>query len=139
MKKILLWLPRVPGILFVLFTSLFSLDVFEMGPGLWETLVGLFIHLMVPSILLAVAVAIAWRWEWVGALGFGLWGFFYLFWHGEFDWIVYVLISGIPFLIAVFYLVGGLRASRSVDDGQIKLTVETSAPQLFFPRFFARS
>jgi hypothetical protein len=106
LKKILLWLPRVLGILFVLFTSLFSFDVFDMGLSLWESILALFMHLLVPTLLLAVVVAFAWRWEWVGTLGFGLWGLYYPFAFKGFDLIAYILISGIPLLIAVLYLVG---------------------------------
>ena len=56
MKKFLVWAPRIAGILFILFISLFALDVFEMRLGVWGTLFALFMHL-IPSILLAVAVA----------------------------------------------------------------------------------
>jgi hypothetical protein len=105
-KKILLWLPRILGILFVLFTSIFSLDIFDMGLGLWETIVGLFMHLLFPTIVLAIVVGLAWRWEWVGALGFAAWGLFYLVSTHGFAPSVYILLSGIPLLIAVFYLVG---------------------------------
>jgi hypothetical protein len=111
-KKILLWLPRVLGILFVLFTSIFSLDIFDMGLGLWGTIVGLFMHLLVPTIALAIVVALAWRWEWVGALGFGAWGVFYLLSTHGFDPSVYIMLSGIPLLIAVLYLVGWILRKR---------------------------
>jgi len=106
--KILLWLPRILGILFVLFTSIFSLDIFDMGLGFWGTLVGLLMHLLFPSIALAVVIAFAWRWEWVGALGFGLWAIFYLFRFRGFDVTVYLLMTGIPVLIAILYLAGWL-------------------------------
>jgi len=42
-KQILFWTPRIAGILFVLFISLFALDIFDMQLGFWETIV-LFIH-----------------------------------------------------------------------------------------------
>ena len=114
-KKLLVWVPRVLGILFVLFTSLFSLDVFDMGLSLWESLLALFMHLLVPTILLAIVVALAWRWEWVGALGFGGWALLYIFQFRGFNWTVYILLAGIPFLIAILYLAGWLmkRQERS--------------------------
>ena len=105
LRRTLLWLPRVLGILFVLFTSLFSLDVFDMGLGLWETILALFMHLLVPSIALAAVVALAWRWEWVGASGFGLWAVIYPLMFRVFDISAYLILSGIPALIAVLYLV----------------------------------
>ena len=64
LKQTMFWMPRVAGILFVLFLSLFALDIFEMQLGFWGTIVGLFMHL-IPSILLAIALFIAWKREWV--------------------------------------------------------------------------
>lgn len=106
LKKILLWTPRVLGILFVLFISLFALDIFEMGLGFWGTIVGLFMHLL-PSIALAIAIALAWKWEWVGALGFLGWAVWYLFafLQNGFGWGTYLLIAGIPVLIGLLFLV----------------------------------
>jgi len=64
--KLLYWAPRVLGILFVVFISLFALDIFGQGYTLWETVVGLFMHL-IPSFILIAALVLAWRWELVGA------------------------------------------------------------------------
>lgn len=50
---------------FIGFISLFALDVFGEQQGLWNTLVGLAIHL-IPSLVLVILV-VAWRREWVGA------------------------------------------------------------------------
>jgi hypothetical protein len=75
MKRILFWTPRVLGILFALFVSMFALDVFAAGYGLWGTLVALFMHLM-PVYPLIIGLALSWRWPWVGALlfiGFSIW------------------------------------------------------------------
>src|SRR5688500_8521018 len=74
-KRILFWTPRVLSILFALFVSMFALDVFGVGYGLWETVMALLIHL-VPVFILLIGLALAWRWEWVGALifmGFAVW------------------------------------------------------------------
>lgn len=107
LAKTLLWTPRVLAILFVLFISLFALDVFDMGLGFWETLLGLFMHL-IPSIVLALVIALAWKWDWVGALGFLGWIIFYLLMFQErgFGWSVYALMAGIPALIGLLYLAG---------------------------------
>lgn len=103
-KQALYWTPRVAGILFVLFLSLFALDVFEMDLGFWGTIVGLFMHL-IPSILLAIAIALAWRWEWIGALIFAGWAIFYIASARGFPWSVYAIIAGIPLVIGVLFLV----------------------------------
>lgn len=102
-KQALHWTPRVAGILFVLFLSLFALDVFEMNLSFWETIVGLFMHL-IPSILLGIALALAWRWEWVGAVIFAGWSIFYFTSARGFPWSVYAIIAGIPLLIGLLFL-----------------------------------
>jgi len=45
-KKALYWAPRIIAILFIVFISLFALDVFIEGYGFWETIVALFMHLV---------------------------------------------------------------------------------------------
>lgn len=104
-KQILFWTPRLAGILFILFISMFALDIFDMQLGFWGTVVGLFMHL-IPSILLAIAVVIAWRWEWFGALLFIGWAIYYVLTFREFEWFVYMLIAGLPSLIGLFFLAG---------------------------------
>lgn len=104
LKKTLLWTPRIAGILFILFISLFALDIFDMQLGFWGTLIGLFMHL-IPSMLLAIAVFIAWRREWFGALFFIGWAVWYVSFVRGFDWSVYLIIAGLPALIGVFFLV----------------------------------
>ncbi len=68
-RRLLYWAPRVLGILFALFVSIFALDVFGQGYGFWGTLQALLIHL-IPVYILLIALAIGWRWEWAGALLF---------------------------------------------------------------------
>lgn len=106
LKQILFWTPRLAGILFVLFLSLFALDVFGMGYSLWETLAALFVHL-IPSILLAIAIALAWKWEWIGAALFIGWGIFYAFFAPRgFEWSSFLLIAVLPALIGFLFLAG---------------------------------
>ncbi len=107
LRSILLWTPRIAGILFILFLSLFALDVFDMGLGFWETLLALFMHL-IPSIILTIALALAWKWEWVGALAFLGWPVWYLIAARGFHWSVYVIVAGIPALIGLLFLAGWL-------------------------------
>jgi hypothetical protein len=107
LKQILFWTPRLAGILFILFISLFALDIFDAQLGFWGTIVGLFMHL-IPSILLTIAVVVAWKWrqEWVGAVLFIGWGIWYVVNMRGFDWIAYALIAGLPALIGLFFLAG---------------------------------
>lgn len=105
LKRVLFWAPRVLGILFALFISLFALDVFGVGYGFWETILALLIHL-VPVYLILVALAIAWRWERVGSILFVALGFLYIItaW-GQFPWSVYLVVAGPAFLIGILFLV----------------------------------
>lgn len=105
LKQTMFWMPRVAGILFVLFLSLFALDIFEMQLGFWGTIVGLFMHL-IPSILLAIAVFIAWKREWVGALLFIGRAIWYVSFRREFAWIALVMIAGLPAVIGLLFLAG---------------------------------
>jgi hypothetical protein len=104
LKQILFWTPRILGILFALFVSIFALDVFGVGYSFWETIVALFMHL-IPVFLLLIGLAIAWRWEWVGAvvfLGFSVW--YLITFGGQFPWSVYLLMVGPPLLIGMLFL-----------------------------------
>jgi hypothetical protein len=105
LKKTLFWTPRVAGILFILFISLFALDVFDGQLGFWGNLVALFLHL-IPSILLTIAIVIAWKREWVGAALFLGWAIWYITFMRGFDWVAYALISGLPALIGLLFLAG---------------------------------
>lgn len=100
------WAPRLLGVLFALFVSLFALDVFGEGYGFWGTLVALLVHLL-PVYVLAAAVAIGWRWEWVGALLF----IAFAAWYAVISWgpfpLAANLVSVLP-LAGPALLVGGL-------------------------------
>jgi hypothetical protein len=77
MQWALRWAPRVLGILFATFISLFALDVFSEGYSFWETVLSLLMHL-IPTGILLVVLALSWRWEWVGGILFSALGILYL-------------------------------------------------------------
>jgi hypothetical protein len=106
MTPIIYWAPRILGILFAVFVSIFALDVFAEGYGFWETVVALVMHL-VPTAITVVVLLIAWRWERVGGVLFLLLGALYIvmFWDRG-HWSAYLLISGPLFLIGTLFLVG---------------------------------
>ncbi|MEW5830773.1 MAG: hypothetical protein AB1846_17930 [Chloroflexota bacterium] len=106
LKLGLYWKPRVLGILFILFVSLFAFDVFEVGLGFWGTLLALLIPLL-PSIVMAVGLVLAWRREWVGAAVFALVGGWFLLQFGR-DWFSILILGGIPLVIAILFLLGGV-------------------------------
>jgi hypothetical protein len=103
-KKWLFWMPRVLGILFALFISLFALDVFGESYNVWQTIVALLIHL-VPTYLVIIALVVAWRWAWTGAVLFsGLAMFYIVMAWGRFPLVTYLVISGPLALIAFLFL-----------------------------------
>lgn len=105
-KRVLFWAPRILCILFALFTSIFSLDVFGEGYGLWKTIGAFVIHLIGTTGIVVVVLILAWRWEWIGTVLFIGLGIFYLIWTwGRFPLIVYVTISGPLFLVGLLFAV----------------------------------
>ena len=73
MKKFIYWLPRILSILFILFISVFALDVF--GEPKW--FLALLMHL-IPSFILIILTIIAWKNEKLGGSIFIIIGFFLL-------------------------------------------------------------
>jgi hypothetical protein len=71
--KVYHWLPRVIGILAILFISLFALDSFTAEISVWQQIIGFFIHL-IPSFILLIFLIIAWKWEYTGGVIFILIG-----------------------------------------------------------------
>ena len=103
LKRVLTWTPRVLCIAFAAFISLFALDVFQEGLGMWQVLAALAIHL-IPTALLVGVLLLAWRWEWVGTLAFLAMACFYIVetW-GRFPILTYLLIAGPLILIALLF------------------------------------
>jgi len=109
-RRILFWAPRVLGIAFAVFISLFALDVFDEGQGFWNTLGALAIHLIPTAIVVAVLL-LAWRWEWIGAVIFAaVGGLYVVFAIRHLSWIL--TISGPLFLIAALFLVNWLKRAE---------------------------
>ena len=108
-NRLLYWAPRVLGIGFAAFISIFALDVFEEGRGIGETALALTMHL-VPTAIVVALVAVSWRWEIVGGTVFIALGAAYILgaW-GRFPISAYVAIAGPLFLTGGLFLVGGLR------------------------------
>jgi cell division protein FtsW (lipid II flippase) len=70
-KKILIfhWLPRILGIIAILFISLFAADAFGPGRSIWDQILAFIIHL-IPSFILTALLIIAWKWELAGGIIF---------------------------------------------------------------------
>jgi hypothetical protein len=106
--KILYWSPRGLCIAFSLFLSLFALDVFGEGLGVWRTAIALVMHLM-PVFVLLLALALAWRWEWVGAVTFSAAAALYMWWAGWNHRYWWPGIAGPAVVIGVLFLVNWIK------------------------------
>jgi len=103
------WMPRILGLLFAAFISLFALDAFGTGDPLWQEVVGFLIH-MIPTVLVIGAVIVGWRWPLMGGvlcLGLGL--LYVAVAWGRTSWAAYAAIVG-PIWVtgALFFLDGFL-------------------------------
>ncbi len=73
LEKLFYWLPRILSIVFIVFISIFALDVFSEQLG-FDVILPLLIHLL-PSFVLLIITIVAWKYELVGTfifLGFAL-------------------------------------------------------------------
>ena len=109
---ILLWTPRLLGLLMAAFLAAFALDVFD-GNG--PVILPLLMHLL-PAAIVGLAVAGGWRHPAVGAVAFAALAIAYaLIAARHLDWIA--VISGPLALTAVLFGVSAARraALRPVD------------------------
>ena len=54
-SRLLYWSPRILGILYAGFITMFAADVFDERLGFWKTVVALLMHLIPTAIVLAAA------------------------------------------------------------------------------------
>lgn len=121
--KFIYWTPRILSILFILFLTLFSLDVFEENLGFWQTVLGLLIH-NIPALILAVIIWISWKYEIAGGVAFIMAGIAHMvssILRENIDpWYITLAISlvldGPAFLIGILFLVGWFIKK---DRGQV--------------------
>ncbi|NUQ36271.1 MAG: hypothetical protein HUU23_00430 [Caldilineales bacterium] len=111
-RRFLLWTPRILGILFALFISLFAFDVFAEGYGFWETLWALLMHL-IPTALVGIATILAWRRPlWGGLLFCGLAAIYVIMTHGRLDWAL--IIAGPALLTGLLFLADAYTRRKTV-------------------------
>ena len=97
-RRLLLWGPRILGILVGLFLGVFALDAVDEG-------IASFLLHTVPAVLLLLVVAASWRWEWVGGtLSLVLAALYGAFaWRrGHVDWLL--IVSGPLLIVGVLFL-----------------------------------
>lgn len=102
------WAPRILSLLFVLFLSLFSLDVFGEYTGL-TVILPLLIHL-IPSFILLAGVIFAWKHDLVGAIIFIGFALIYILMVGfNRPWSWYAGISGPTAIVGFLYFLNWKR------------------------------
>ncbi len=103
-SQLLLWNPRLLGILVSLFLGVFALDTIDEG------ILAFLLHLS-PSLLLLLVVAASWRWEWVGGAVFILLAVLYGVpaWRRG-DWLL--VISGPLLVVGLLFLWSWRRHSE---------------------------
>lgn len=100
--RLLLWGPRVLGILVCVFLSLFALDAFNEGKTFSEALPAFAIHIA-PALVLLAIVAASWRWEWLGGVVFVALAVAYMtIARNHLDWIL--VISGPLLAVGTLFL-----------------------------------
>ncbi len=102
MQKLLLWSPRVLGILVCLFLGMFALDVFEEGRTFLEALPAFAIH-VAPMVALLAVVGLSFRWEWIGGVVFTALAAFYAYLARE-HWTWIPIVSGPLLLVGLLFL-----------------------------------
>jgi hypothetical protein len=111
--KIIYWLPRILSIGFILFLSLFSLDVFSEYSG-WNIVLPLLIHLIPSFVLLGVAM-ISWKYDLVGTAVFLGFAIFYIFMAGlNRPWSWYASISGPAAIVGILFLINWWLQRRRI-------------------------
>ena len=67
--RLLLWIPRILGILVSMFIGMFALDAFSAGKPFLRALPDFIIHL-IPAFVLLGLVVVSFRRPWIGAVAF---------------------------------------------------------------------
>lgn len=101
----LIWIPRVLAIVFILFLSLFALDVFSEEASFIKKLGGFFIHL-IPSFVLLIILVISWKKPFIGGPIFILFSIaFTLFFKTYKSLSTFLLITSPVVLIGILFII----------------------------------
>jgi hypothetical protein len=103
-EKIVFYGARILAVLFIIFISLFALDVFGEGYSAPETIIALFMHL-IPTILLILVLVLSIKNPRLGGAMFILVGVTYLIMtSGKMDIVTKFIIGGPPIIAGVLFL-----------------------------------
>jgi hypothetical protein len=95
------WIPRLLAIAYLIFISLFALDIFDLDLSFWEMSLGLLMHL-IPSFVALAVLILSWRFELAGGIIFVLLGLLFPMVFRDASWQSWL------FLLAPLWLIGFL-------------------------------
>jgi len=100
--RLLLWSPRILGLVISLFIGVFALDAFSPAKPMLEALPDFFVHL-IPAATILGLVIVSWQWEWIGGLAFVALAVIYsvTVGRGHADWVL--VISGPLLILGALY------------------------------------
>ena len=98
MNKTLHWAPRILSIIYIVFLSLFAMDVFGENYSFLETIGALFMHL-IPSLILIAITFLAWKKEKIGGIIFILLSIIFTIFFKTYNDIITFLLISLPILI----------------------------------------
>ncbi len=100
-----LWIPRILSIIFILFLSLFALDIFNTDVSLFQQLGGFFINLL-PSIFFIAVLIAFWKKPTYCGIGFILIAVLFTFFFETYtNLISFILVSFLPAFIGFLFLI----------------------------------
>jgi len=109
MGKLIIWLPRILGLLFIFFISLFAMDAFSGTATIGDKIIAFLIH-MIPSFVLTILLILGWKKPMIGAIFFaGLAIVYAVFTFGEGEWTWIASISGPLFLIGILFFLSDFK------------------------------
>jgi uncharacterized membrane protein len=118
-NRYLYWTPRILTILFIIFLTLFSLDVITPEASFSELAMGLLIHNL-PALVLLIVLIISWKYEIVGGIVFILAGLLYIIftfqtdirWYIVLNWSI--TIAGPAFLIGILFVINWFKKNSNL-------------------------
>ncbi|MCX6575166.1 MAG: hypothetical protein NTV82_02105 [Candidatus Aminicenantes bacterium] len=109
----LIWIPRVLAIVFILFLSLFGLDVFSENAPFLKKLGGFFMH-SIPSIILLLILLIFWKKTLVGGFLFILFSIaFTLYFRTYGSLSTFLLLTFPVVLVGILFIALDLMTKKS--------------------------
>ena len=107
LRKIIYWPPRILGLIFAFFMSLFATEVFNESYSVLKTIIEFLIQLIPAFIVLGFTI-IGWRKEGLGAGLFAILALAYIIYFKNQPWQTYTVISAPLFLIGALFFINKL-------------------------------